>query len=200
LKRRVHSRRQCSGTGTRASGLGEDFTPGAADPAAHHRREVEPVAIFESMHQGARYLVEAHGGAGSAVGRRISDCFHGQDARAGVIDEGNAEPLAIGPRNEGKLRPTGRAQPVAFHRFAADRAQARQSDIEGRAQQRTDFFRGVCEPGRGNRCWNFPRRIPHNATLPLRAGIVIGFALIRRSPRHLPIWKSWPNRQHRQAR
>jgi hypothetical protein len=181
-------------------GFGEDFTPGAADPAAHHRREVEPVPIFEGMHQDARYLVEAHRGAGAVVGRRISDGFHGQDAGAGVIDEGNAKPLAIGSGDEGKLRPAGRTEPLAFHRLAADRAQARQSDIEGCAQQRADLVRGACQPGRGNRRRNFPRRIPHNATLPLRAGIVIGFALIRRSPRHLPVWKSWPHRPHRRAR
>ena len=68
------------------------------------------------------------------------------------------------------------------------------------AQQRADLVRGACQPGRGNRRRNFPRRIPHDATLPLRAGIVIGFALIRRSLRRLPVWKSWPNRRHRRAR
>ena len=48
------------------------------------------------MDQGAGNLVEAHRGAGAIISRRVGDGFHGQDARTRVIDEGNAEPLAIG--------------------------------------------------------------------------------------------------------
>jgi hypothetical protein len=199
LKRRAHSRRQCSGRNESVS-LGQEFAPGAADPAAHHRCKIEPVAIFEGMHQGPRYLVEAHRGARIVIGRRIGDRFHGQDAGAGIIDEGNAKPFAIGPGDEGQLRPASRTEPLAFHGLTADRAQARQGDVESAAQQRPHLVRDACEPRRGNRRWNFPRRIPHDATLPVRAGIVMSFALTRRSLRRLPVWKSCPNRRHRRAR
>jgi hypothetical protein len=57
------------------------------DPAPQHLRKVEPVAIFESVHQRPRNFVEAHGGAGAVAGRRIGDRFHGQDAGFGVIHE-----------------------------------------------------------------------------------------------------------------
>ena len=48
LKRRAHSRRQCSGTGTSASASARSSRPALADPAPHHRGEIEPVAIFEA--------------------------------------------------------------------------------------------------------------------------------------------------------
>jgi len=175
-------------------GLSQNFMPGAADPAAHHGRKIKPVTIFESMHQGARDLIKAHGSARAVVGRRIGDCFHGRDARAGIIDKGNADPLTTGPSDEGQLRPAGCTEPLAFHRLAADRAQPRQGDIECRAQRRTNCIDGVFEPGRGNGRPNFPRRIRHAGTLPLRANFVMGFALTDLLLRRLPVSKSWPNR------
>ena len=90
-------------------GLGQQLAAGLADPASHHRRQIEPIAIFERMDQGARNLVETHRGAGAVIGRRVGDGFHGQDARTRVIDEGNAEPLAIGPGDEREFRPARRA-------------------------------------------------------------------------------------------
>ncbi len=68
-------------------GLDQEFAAGLRDPASHHRHQVEPVAIFECMHQAARNLVETHGGAGAVISRRIGDRLHGQDARTGVIQE-----------------------------------------------------------------------------------------------------------------
>jgi hypothetical protein len=34
-------------------GFGQKLAAGLADPASHHRRQVQPVAIFERMDQGA---------------------------------------------------------------------------------------------------------------------------------------------------
>lgn len=103
-------------------GLRQQFPPGPGNPAAHHRCKVETIGIFKGVHQRAGNLVEPHRGAGATVGGRVGNGLHGQDARAGVIHEWNAEPLAIGPRNEGKLRPACRAKPAALDRFAADGA------------------------------------------------------------------------------
>ena len=150
LKRRAHCRRQCSGTGTSASASAKSSRPAWREPAPHHRREVEPVAIFEPMHQRPRNVVEAHGGAGTLVGRRVGDRFHGQDAGTGIVDEGNAEPFAIRPGDEGELRPAGRTEPFALDRLAADRAQPRQGEIERGAQHRAGGFRGALEPRKGS--------------------------------------------------
>ena len=40
--------------------LGEKLASGEREPASHHGGELEPVAIFECMHQGAGNFVEAH--------------------------------------------------------------------------------------------------------------------------------------------
>src|ERR1700722_19322946 len=108
LKRRAHCRRQCSGTGTSASAsarssrpacatqrpiIGASSAPGLRYHASHYRAEFEPVAVFQRMDQGARYLVEPHRGASAVIGRRVGDGLHGQDARTRVIHERNAEPL-----------------------------------------------------------------------------------------------------------
>ena len=79
LKRRAHSRRQCSGTG-RALGVRQEFAAGARHPAAHGGREVEPVAIFERVHQRARDVVVAHAPGARWSGGRIGDRLHRQHA------------------------------------------------------------------------------------------------------------------------
>jgi hypothetical protein len=127
-------------------GLGQQLAAGLADPPPHHRRQVEPVAIFERMDQRPGNLVEAHGGAGAVVGRRVGDGFHGQDARTRVIDEGNAEPLAVGPGDEREFRPARRTQALAVDRLAAGGAQRRQSEIKRRAQHRARRRGGTPQP------------------------------------------------------
>jgi hypothetical protein len=67
--------------------LGQQLAAGLGEPAAHHRREIEPVAIFERVHQRARYLVETHRCAGAPVSRRVGDRLHGQNAGPGIVDE-----------------------------------------------------------------------------------------------------------------
>ncbi len=82
-------------------GLGQEFASGARGPAAERRRQIEAVAVFERMHQRAGDIVITHRGAGSCVGRRIGDRLHREEARAGIVGEGNAQPLAIRPCDEG---------------------------------------------------------------------------------------------------
>jgi len=133
LKRRAHRQRQCTGTGTSASASARSSRPAWLIQRPHHRCEVEPVAIFEAVDQRPRNIVEAHGGAGAMIGRRVGNRFHGQDARPGIIHERNAEALAIGAADEGQLRPAGRAQAAPHDRFAASRAKRRQGEIERHA-------------------------------------------------------------------
>jgi len=111
----------------------QQLAAGLADPAPHHGRKVERVAIFESMHQGARYLVETHRRPGAMIGRRVGNRFHGQHAGTWVIDERNAEPFAGGPRDEREFRPACRAQTLPVDRLAAYGAKTRQRQIERRA-------------------------------------------------------------------
>ena len=115
-------------------GLGEEFTSRLAEPAAHHRREIKPVTIFEGMDQSARNLIEAHRGAGAMVGGRIGNGFHRQNAWPGIVYKWSTKPLAKGPGDEGQLRPARRTQAAALDRFAAGRAERRQSEIEHAAQ------------------------------------------------------------------
>ena len=133
LKRRAHSRRQCSGTGTSASAPSNSSFPARDHPAAEQRRKIEPVAILEGVHQLGGDVVVAHGGARALVGRRIGDRLHRQDAGAGVVGERNAEPRAIGRRDEGELAPAGGAHALVGHEIAARRAEPRQRGVERRA-------------------------------------------------------------------
>ena len=135
LKRRAHSRRQCSGTGTSASASASSSRPARAIQRPIIGREVEPVAIFQGMHQRARDVVVAHRGAGPVIGRRIGDRLHRQHAGAGIVGERNAEPLAIGRRDQRQLRPAGGAQPAVADRLAAGRAERRQRHVAAPARK-----------------------------------------------------------------
>ena len=87
-------------------GLVEQFAAGARHPAAHRRREIGAVLVFQRMHQRARDVVIAHRGAGARIGRRVGDRLHRQQVGAGIVDKGNAEPRAIGRRDERQLWPS----------------------------------------------------------------------------------------------
>ena len=91
--------------------VGKKFAPSLTDPAAHHWCEVKPIAIFESMHQRPRNLVEAQRRASAIIGRQIGNRLHRQNARSGVVDEGCAEPLAIRSCDEGEFGPAYRTRP-----------------------------------------------------------------------------------------
>jgi hypothetical protein len=90
-------------------GVAEDLAPGPCHPLAHGGGEVEPVAIFERMHEVAGDIVEAHRGSGAPIGGRVGDGLHGEDAGAGVIGERNPQARAIGRGDERDLGPARRA-------------------------------------------------------------------------------------------
>ena len=119
-------------------GVGEQLAPGIRHPASHGRGEIEPVAVFQGMDELARDVVVAHGGARAMIGRRIGDRLHRQQARPAVERERNAEPLAIGRRDEGELatsrpRTDRRRRPARDRRrkAAAARCRARATGAQG---------------------------------------------------------------------
>ena len=138
-------------------GLGEELAAGIRHPAAHGGREVEPVAVFEGVHELARDVVVAHRRAGAPVGRRIGDRLHRQHAGAGIERERDAEPLAIGRRDERELRPAGRAQALAADRLAAGRAELRQRHVDGKPEGRAQARRQAGRSGPVERRWRGPR-------------------------------------------
>src|SRR6266436_10236429 len=80
-------------------------------------------------------VIVAHGGAGPSIGGRISNRLHGQNSRAWIIGEWNAEALAVGWRNERHPRPARRTQPAGIaERCAARCTQGRQCHIERNAE------------------------------------------------------------------
>ena len=111
-------------------GLVEQFTAGPRHPAAHGGRQIGAILVFQRMHQRARDVVIAHRGAGARIGRRIGDRLHRQQAGAGIVDKGNAEPRAKRRRDERQLGPAFGADAFAVDRLAAGHAQRRQRDVE----------------------------------------------------------------------
>ena len=145
-------------------GLAQERAPGIRHPAAHGGREVEPVAVFERMHQRARDLVVAHRGAGAVIGRRIGNRFHRQDAGTGIVGERDAEPLAVGRGDERQLGPAGGAQPGVADRLAAGGAKLRQRDVDDQAERRAQR---AGDPAK-------PARCAGNATKPRRPRVCGG--------------------------
>src|ERR1700745_3848313 len=143
LNRRVHCRRQCSGTGTMASLSASSSRPARAiqRPMSGRGRGGRPI----SRHGRACAVVVAHRRAGAVVGWRIGDCFHRQQAWPAVEGERNAEPLAIGRRDEGELGPASRTQTRAVDRLATGRAKLRQRDVNHEPEARAQ---GATQPGK----------------------------------------------------
>ena len=98
---------------------------GIGHPAAQHWRNIEPVAIFERMHESACDLIIAHCCTGAPIGRRISDCLHGKKPGRGLVGERNAEPFTIGWGDKRKLGPAGRAKAGPLDGLAAYGAKLR---------------------------------------------------------------------------
>ena len=111
-------------------GLAEQFPARPRHPAAHGGGQIGAILVFQRVHQRARDVVIAHRGAGARIGRRIGYRFHRQQAGAGIVDKGNAEPGAKRRRDERQFRPAGGADAFAVDRFAAGDAQRRQRDVE----------------------------------------------------------------------
>ena len=122
-------------------GAFKQLAAGARHPLAGGRREVEPVAVFQRMHQCARDLVVAHRSARPVVCRRIGDRLHGENARAGVVHERDAEPLAIGRCDQRQLGPARGAQAAAADQLAAGRTERRQRHVERRGSARNGAAR-----------------------------------------------------------
>jgi hypothetical protein len=55
--------------------VGEEFAAGADHPVCHEGGEIEPIAIFEAMHQIAGNLVESRDRPAPPERRRIGDRF-----------------------------------------------------------------------------------------------------------------------------
>jgi len=88
------------GAGLREEPRAEQFPAGARHPAAHRGGEIGAILVFQGVHQRTRDVVIAHRGPGARVGRRIGDRFHRQQAGAGIVGEGDAEPRAVGRLDE----------------------------------------------------------------------------------------------------
>ena len=133
LKRRVQSRRQCSGTGTSASAPSNSSCPARAiqRPSSGARSSRSPYLKACTSLRGD--VVVAHRRAGALVGRRIGDRLHRQDAGAGIVGERNAEPRTIGRRDEGELAPAGRAEARCRSRDRGTTDRAAAAPRRGRA-------------------------------------------------------------------
>src|SRR5690242_9676314 len=106
--------------------VGEQGPAGLGHPPAHGRSEIEPVVILEGMNESAGDIIKANGGAGASIGGWIGDRLHREDAGTRIVDEGDAEPFAIGRGDERQLRPARSAQAAwASHKFATSRTQRR---------------------------------------------------------------------------
>ena len=114
-------------------GLVEQFPPGPRHPAAHRGGEIGAVLVFQRMHQRARDVVIAHRGAGALIGRRIGDRFHRQQAGAGIVDKGNAEPRAKRRRDERQFCPAGRRRRLRRRRVRGRRRTASAARCRARA-------------------------------------------------------------------
>src|SRR5438477_612255 len=108
------------GVRTAATTRANTSTSTCTAPARKSAREqASTVAVLEGVDELAGDIVVAHRRARAPVGGRIGDRLHRQHARAGIERERDAEPLAIGRRDEGELRPARRTQPLAADRLAA---------------------------------------------------------------------------------
>jgi hypothetical protein len=137
LKRRAQRRRQCKGTGTRASASTNSSRPARAIQRPHHRGKVEPVAVFKGLNQGTGDGVVTYCGSRAVVSRWIGDRFHRQQAASGIIGKGNSKPCAVRGLDERQLRPAWRAQARALaQRLAAGRTKRRQSEVQNKPQRR----------------------------------------------------------------
>ena len=124
------ARRQCRGTGTSTSASASSSSSRARHPAAHGRRQIGAVLVFQRMHQRARDIVIAHRGPRAPVGRRIGDRLHRQQFGAGIVDKGNAEPRAVGLSMNDSFAQHSAQTPFAIDRLAAGHALRRQRDVE----------------------------------------------------------------------
>jgi hypothetical protein len=157
--------------------LRKQFAARIADPAPHHRRQIKAVAIFEGVDKGARNLVEPHRRTRPVIDRGLGDRLHRQDTWAGVVHERDAQPFAIGPRDEGELRPARRAEPLALDRRPTHGTELRQGDVERCTQKRAHDVCGSSDARRHSEIC----RHRHVRSVPPGRMIVIGRSGIARA-------------------
>ena len=85
------------------------------------------------MHERSRRAVlEACDGPGTTVDRRTRQGFGGQEIRAEILHEGDAEPVAVGPLDQAQGAPAAAAEPrrALTDAAPADEAGGREHDAE----------------------------------------------------------------------
>ena len=117
-------------------GVADDLAAGGRHPAPHGRGEIKAIAVFQRMDQSAGDIVVAHGGAGAVVGRRVGERLHRRHARPRIKGERDAQPLAVGWRDEGELGPAGGAEAITADRLAAGGAKLWQRHVDDEAERR----------------------------------------------------------------
>ena len=100
--------------------------------------EVEPVAVFEALHQHPGGLVVMGDGAGAPEDRRVGDRGGRQERRAQVDGEGRSEALAKGSFDEAQTRPAPGAERIGHARrgMASDAGRGIEKIERGSSQRR----------------------------------------------------------------
>jgi hypothetical protein len=92
-------------------GLLKQFLAGPRHPAAHRRRQIGAVLVFQGVHQRAGDVVVTHRGAGALIGRWIGDRLHRQQSGPGIVDERDAEFWTERRRDERQFLPSSSRRP-----------------------------------------------------------------------------------------
>jgi hypothetical protein len=101
-------------------GVGNHVLAGPRHHAPQRQRQLDPVAVFESVHQLAGNTIVAGDRAGAAEDRRVGHGGRRQKRRAQIDRKRRAEPLAERPLDEADAAPTLGAQAMRIgHRAPA---------------------------------------------------------------------------------
>ena len=119
-----------------AIALSKRFSACSCHPQCHQTREVRAVLIFQLVDQFAGWPVVNRRGPETIKARRIGYGFSADHSFAVIIDEGDAENLAIGPLDEFYLWPALNTEgPGATCSATAARTGWRVDDITDIAKQ-----------------------------------------------------------------
>jgi len=175
-------------------GLLQELAPGPRHPAAHRRREVGAVLIFQRMPPALAR--RRHSAPRRARVDRRADLISlpSTQAGSGIVDKGNAEFWTKRRRNERQPCPALGADAFAVDRFAAGDAQRRQRDVERKAARHVPTRRGTRSARRADG-WRWTvmvmRRVSMSARLASRlrcsSGRVDYFAVLSRLPAAVPV-------------
>ena len=81
--------------------------------------ELQPIAVFQPVHEGLGRLVVAGDGPRPVEDGRVGDGGGREERHAEIDREGRAEPLAEGALDQGEPAPAAGAKPVRLGRRAA---------------------------------------------------------------------------------